>query len=1267
MKTFFLGLMPLVVLYPPPSFVSTPVPIFGSMAALAMIAKNDQERKQVASGVYSLMKSEYDAVGGGIIMTGGTVALGVLGTQDAYAKLERFLTDDTIPSTAGNVWEGINSPIKSSTQNSYKASRKDGRYLNRINEKFLYLDKQEAKKQGFSTTAWQSPAIQYPYANTLEDVGVLLGQQSAENGAAKRLATKIVQQANQYAKNGEQMAADVHYPVVVGIMDGWRQINHSMNIPSKELITLLYKGNWFDINEGTQRRVHRKAYEFGLRRNMVFDPPVKNKQKVQDYMTYAKAETAASVADVVAQFVLLDMVITKLPALAKGIPNAVRFLKQRSTWVGTKNFIRKLPRTSSVQKAKAGTQAIAKQPVKASATPKATSSAKPKVSQQAAKPRGSAQQPRQTIQAQTGTQPAPSANAPAPSQAAASATENAGAPARAVKPQTPAAEPGTSAVSPTQLQQQVTGPLAKRVEQAKQMPTPYAQRSLLPKTKAELPAKTLPERADGLVYAEIHPSQPNTAVLYYADDMGNVTKTKEIPLAQYKQMTQGMSETDKAILNRRAQLHMDDITKLRQEREYDEAIKIQKRLNEIKQEVERANRSTKSLSETEFKAQQAHMRELQEEQKLLQAQINRTVKDMSRNGFGNEKTIRQVIEHSSQIPATSMQTGGVSGLRYADRSLMPTTRQSVPRGTMPDRADGLVYAERHASDPTKAVLYYADDAGKISTREVPLAQYQKLEQSMSEVDKAILQRRAQLHADDVSKLRQEREYDRMIQMQTRVNQIKQEVELANRSAEPLSEAEFKAEHARMRALQQEQHNLERQINRGIDDMVHNGFSSRGAVRSTIEQSAELPPVPPAPQSTGLVRYAERSLMPQTPKKAGSADMIASDSTEQLVAVEQDLRNPNNTILYFTDKSGKLVTRDVPFTRQSAWKNRQALDLDHMVYAEAHPTDPNRAVLYYADDAGKVTAREVSNESYQQALSTWTDTEKAVANRRAQLHMDDVNKLRQEREYNQVISMQTRINQIQQEVELANRSAKPLSEAEFKAQHAHIKAIQQEQKQLQKQVNQAVKDMSRNGFGKEKDIKQVIDYSAELPPVATPAPTTAFPAYAQRSLLPVTRQKIPRGMLPERADGLVYAEKCAGDPAKAVLYYADDAGKVTAREVPLAQYQKLEQSMSEVDKAILQRRAQLHQDEIAPLRKEREFERVTALQTRVNQINQQLQAANRSAKSLSEAEFKAQQAHMAALQKQRDELAREIVRSIDDMASNGFGSKTAIRTVIEHGA
>ena len=431
-----------------------------SMAALAMIAKDDREKKQIASAVYSLMKSEYDSVGGGIIMTGGTVALGVLGTQDAYNKLEQFLTDDTLPSTAGNVWEGINSPIKSTAQNSYKALNKDGRYLNRINEKFLYLDKQEAKRQGFSNTAWQSSAIQYPYANTLEDMGTLLGQQSAENGAAKRLATKIVERANQYAKNGKQMAADIHYPLVVGIIDGWRQINNSMNVPSKELITLLYKGNWFDINEGTQRRVHRKAYEFGLRRNMVFDPPAKDPQKIKDYIAYSNVETITSAADVVVQFVLLDMMITKLPALAKGIPNAVRVLKQRSAWVGTHNFIRKLPRTPSMAKAKAGAKTVAKPPVKPAVTPKPTVSAKPQAPRQPAKARPTGQQAGQTTSVPAPRQPAaqPVATQTAP------VAENVGATTQPIGP-LPEAAPITEAVSPAKLQEQVTGPLAERVKE----------------------------------------------------------------------------------------------------------------------------------------------------------------------------------------------------------------------------------------------------------------------------------------------------------------------------------------------------------------------------------------------------------------------------------------------------------------------------------------------------------------------------------------------------------------------------------------------------------------------------------------------------------------------------------------------------------------------------------------------------------------------------------------------------------------------------------
>jgi len=322
-----------------------------SMSALAMIAltENAQYRQKLTNNIHDLMEDMYDEPGGSVVIMGGTMALGVLGTQYAYERLEEFLMDDTIPSLAGNVWNGVNSAVSATVDNIYKATTENGRYLNRINEKFMYLDEEEAKRQGYDNTAWVHPKRQYPYANELEEVGYVLAYQSATNAHAKKLATKIIQKANQYAKDKKQMAADVHYPVIVGILDGWREKNISLDVPSKELLTLLYEGNWFDINEGTQRRVHDKAYKFGLKRNLGFKPPVKDEQKIEEFIKYDNGVVwgAKQTGDILAQMLMMEFIFAKLIVVVKNIPAAIRALQTRSQWIGTKNFITKLPRGNS--------------------------------------------------------------------------------------------------------------------------------------------------------------------------------------------------------------------------------------------------------------------------------------------------------------------------------------------------------------------------------------------------------------------------------------------------------------------------------------------------------------------------------------------------------------------------------------------------------------------------------------------------------------------------------------------------------------------------------------------------------------------------------------------------------------------------------------------------------------------------------------------------------------------------------------------------------
>ncbi len=317
--------------------------------ALAMITKGASEQQKAAQTFYNLLKDKYDTAVGGAVIQACVTGLGVLGTQKSYQLLETFLTDDTIPSTAGNVLHGIGSPFETLAQNGLRAASNirggNSRFLNRINEQFQYLDKEEAKRQGFTNTAWQSEGIQYPYANVLEEVGAFLGQQSATNTYARALAKKLVGKANQAAKEKTNAAGVMHYPLVLGIMDGWREHGKTFIYePAPELINFFYKGDWFDLNEGTQRRVHYKAYQFARSRGWTPELPKRDPEKIQRTIYNSRLLTIGFAGDSVLTVLMTGYLIKSIPALAKGIPQAVKTLSSRKAWVGATNYFKTAPK-----------------------------------------------------------------------------------------------------------------------------------------------------------------------------------------------------------------------------------------------------------------------------------------------------------------------------------------------------------------------------------------------------------------------------------------------------------------------------------------------------------------------------------------------------------------------------------------------------------------------------------------------------------------------------------------------------------------------------------------------------------------------------------------------------------------------------------------------------------------------------------------------------------------------------------------------------------
>ncbi|MBR4592496.1 MAG: hypothetical protein IKO35_04735, partial [Elusimicrobiaceae bacterium] len=322
-----------------------------TLPALAMLSKTiDKESKdKAADAIYKLLKKEYDSTSGPLVMTSASVALGVLGTKYSYELFEKFLTDKTIPTGFGNFFHFMGQPGQVAAQEGIRIANKihggNSRYLNRLNEGFQYLDKQAAREQGW-TNLIDTPARQYPQGNLFEDLGAILGDQSATNIHAHALAKKLLKQANEYAREKTNAAGDIHYPVILGILDGYRNQKKFLNEASPALLNLFYTGDWWDINEGTQRRVHNKAYQFAQAAGKFSNwkkPTEFDKEKYERYVYNSRVMGIGQGFDVVYSAVMMGMLFLSVIEFVNNLPNLIRFLSKRSTWICAKDYFKGLP------------------------------------------------------------------------------------------------------------------------------------------------------------------------------------------------------------------------------------------------------------------------------------------------------------------------------------------------------------------------------------------------------------------------------------------------------------------------------------------------------------------------------------------------------------------------------------------------------------------------------------------------------------------------------------------------------------------------------------------------------------------------------------------------------------------------------------------------------------------------------------------------------------------------------------------------------------
>lgn len=985
------------------------------LSAIAMLSQTAKEKNEAAEKIYDLLEETYSSSAAGIVIPGCISALAILNTPKSYSLIEEFLTDESIPTTAGDVLHSVSlsGMARGVLRGANNLRGGDSRYLNRINESFQYIDTTEARRQGHKSTSY--PQGQYPQGNLLEDVGYMLGDLSRENKLAYNLSSKLVKKANQYAEDDTHAAGSIHYPLILGILDGARKHKSFFaNVPSHELLNLFYKGDWWDINEGTQRRVHYKAHQFAKERGYKWKEPTKDPAKYERYVYNSRILNMGEMGDLVIAAVAMGELVVSLPSMATGLAGCVRALTYRSTWMkGGKQLLalqRKIQqrvtgssaRTASVsatQPAASTSSAVSKTASATQTAKKSVSSAKPSTQKVAAKPASkptSKPVSKPTVEAK----PAPKGK------------------------QSVAATPaeGTSA-APTRakIEGEITGALNEKVQAAKVAGRQYAERSLMPKPSGEQVGHYV-ARSDNLVYVEAHPTDPAKAVFYYADDMGSVVTPQEVPMAQYEALMNSMSAAEKNMFARGQSVYSDVIASARTTREYNRLDDLARQIKDLRTNREDIIKARPHVGDdpTHF----AQIRNIDNQIAALKKEATRTIKDMSQNGMGTEKTLTQIFEYELESVAASAGKASRAPLSYANRGGLMPKASGKPTGEFKPLSDNLVYVEAHPTDPTKAVFYYADDMGRaVTPKEAPITQYEAMMNSMSAAEKNMLARAGDLYSDAIGVARKEREYARLDQMAEQLNNLRaQRQQIATSDTYTWGEDPF----ARIRQIDQQIAQIEGQSRMLIRDMASNKLGTEGALRSYFQMNLKNPAPAQVAKASGVKhwKYNERSLMPEVPKQAQETGLF-------------ELRS------------------------------------DGLVYMERHATDPTKAIFYYADDAGKVSPRELPIQEYFGFMDDLTMPQKANLQHAAQVYSKEIFVARVNAEYDRLNALGNQLGKLRQYE--AHLRAKSVGSADdFKK----IKEVQKQISSLESEAKLTVREMVNNKIGTENSLLQILQYAQE---------------------------------------------------------------------------------------------------------------------------------------------------------------------------------------------
>ncbi len=304
-----------------------------AMLALPLLDVTPAQASSNVQLVYKTLNKTYREDYGILILTHAVPSLMAFNTQEAYEYLEKFLLKDSLADglQKGSVWQvlgkvldiiSIKAWVDKFTDTNNMLRGRGGRFLNNAGPQFQYIDEEAAKQMGYKD--WQinnvqNGAIGYnlPYRTVWEDIGFTLASSNVPQ--ANSIARKAVAAYTLALRQSGNAYNAVHTPLVLGALSTGKVQGFDTGFAVKNLYNL----DWWDLNEGTQRRINNQMVKVAAKYGLTLREKTLDETKKIRAARNERIANLAVWADMLAGAVFATMLISSLPAIIKNTGNFV--------------------------------------------------------------------------------------------------------------------------------------------------------------------------------------------------------------------------------------------------------------------------------------------------------------------------------------------------------------------------------------------------------------------------------------------------------------------------------------------------------------------------------------------------------------------------------------------------------------------------------------------------------------------------------------------------------------------------------------------------------------------------------------------------------------------------------------------------------------------------------------------------------------------------------------------------------------------------------